>query len=549
VPLVRKVEVRGACGLAAAATLLGAVVLLGWVIGNDAITRVVPTLVAMQPATAVDFLLLGVSLLLVTNPWRTGRAGDVAALVLVGGVVTVAGTGLVTELAGWRYPFEFLGEMDQNGGRMSGITAVGHLVLSAGITTLVLRRTLAAHVAGLTALAIGLIGLSGYAFGASDLYSVGYFQTLALHTALGIALLGASLVMATGEVGLTRLSRSSTIGGRLVRTLLPAVVVVPTVLGWGGVWLMRAGTSPGFVMALHATTVALMSGLLVWWAGTRLRQADISRDEAVQARAETDQALTVLNGRTEELRIANRDLRDFTSAAAHDLRGPLSAIRLGVQMLEDISDPDSRRMVLDRMQGATDRGMDLIDDLLDYQGVGTLELSRGVVDLQTVLDAVVADTEQASGRRVALAPGDGALLPVHADERLVQRLLVNLVSNAVKYTPDEGAPVDLAVSTTPADDGMVRVSVADRGLAIPDGEREQIFEIFQRGAEGAATASGTGVGLAICRRIVERHGGEIGVVDRSGWTKSFDLTLPAVPGVVRPLPQPSSARARSTATA
>ena len=399
-----------------------------------------------------------------------------------------------------------------------------------------------AHGTGLAALALGLMGLSGYAFGPSDLYSVGYFQTLALHTALGITMLGTAAVAASGEVGLTRLARSRTLGGRLSRTLLPAVLVVPTVLGWVGVWMMRNGFGPGFVMALYATTVAALSGALVWSTGSRLTSADVRRHEAETARAEADEALAELRVASQDLRIANRDLRDFTAAAAHDLRGPLSAVMLGLQMLEEDGGQATRDHVVHRVTGAAERGMTLIDDLLEYGEVGTVDVELSHVDLESVVKDVVAQIEEASGRRVDLASGPWA--PVAADERLLRRLLVNLIGNAVKYTPGE-EDVDLQVGTQRLRDGRVRVWVADRGLPIPADERELVFEIFKRGAQGARHAGGTGVGLAVSRRIVERHGGDIEVVDHDGWTKRFQLTLPGADQLTRS----SSASARSTASA
>lgn len=189
-------------------TLLGMLVLVGWFTGDETITRLFPVLVAMQPATAVDFVLLGLATLLLHCGWARDRVPEVVPLLAVLSVVVIAGTGLVTELAGWSYPITILGDMSQNEGRMSGITAVAHLVIAFSLLATVTGRTLVAHSAGVLALTIGLVGLSGYAFGPSDLYDVGYFQTLALHTALGIALLGMALVSGSGEVGLTKLARS-----------------------------------------------------------------------------------------------------------------------------------------------------------------------------------------------------------------------------------------------------------------------------------------------------------------------------------------------------
>jgi len=548
----RRSVLVGALALTVAA--LGVMVLAGWALDQERLTRLLPGLVAMQPATALDFTLLGLATVMLHLGRARARVPAVVPLLAVLSVVVIAATALVTEVAGWRYPITVLGDMSQNEGRMSGITAVAHLVVCVSLLAAASGRLLVAHGAGVLALTVGLVGLSGYAFGPSDLYDVGYFQTLALHTALGITLLGLALVSASGEVGLTRLTRSGTTGGGLARTLLPAVVVIPTVLGWLGVWMMRHDYGPGFVMALYATSVALLSGGLVWLTGVRLTDADVRRSEAEEARAVADRALAELEVASQELRLANRDLRDFTAAAAHDLRGPLSAVILGVQMLHTEDDPRHAGVVA-RVEGAAERGMTLIDDLLEFGQVGQVAVEPRRVPLELLVREVVASVEAASGRAIRLEEGSWEV--VDADESLLRRLLVNLIGNAVKYTEGDG-PVDVHVGAAAAAPGRVLVRVADRGIAIPAQERELVFEIFKRGQSGARHSAGNGVGLAVCRRIVERHGGEIAIADLQGWSKSFELTLPAADAEqpLRPTStgrlrqaRSSSSRARRTASA
>ncbi|MBF4161050.1 sensor histidine kinase [Nocardioides acrostichi] len=511
--------------LAECTAALGVLVLVGWTVGSERLIRLHPSLVAMQPATATDFVLLGTATALLVVRARSSRAAVAAALVLAAGVVVLAATGLVTEITDEPYPFSWLADMTQNDGRMSGITAIGHLVVAAGIAALALGRRLAAHVLALVGLVIGLIGLSGYAYGTSDLYGVGYFQTLALHTAAGIAVVGAALLLAAGDVGVTRIARSSTPGGRLVRSLLPVVVLLPSLLGWISLWWARSSSlGIGFVLALVATAMSLVGGAAVLLVAARLQQAEVSREEAVAARAETDRAMTDLGRATRQLEVTNRDLREFNAAAAHDLRGPLSAIQLAVQLLERDATPARVQLLLPRLRNATDRGLALVQDLLDYASVGTVETRPATLDLGRLVSTVAGEVSIEHDRPLDLRLGP--LVPVQADPALIRRLLANLVSNAVKYTPGDG-PVSLLVRAEPRG-RQVLVSVADRGLAIEGADRTRLFEIFQRGDEAAEHAEGTGLGLAICRRVVERHGGTIEVAEEPGWSKRFAFTLPAV---------------------
>lgn len=492
---------------------LGALVLVGWVVGSDNLTRVLPSLVAMQPATAVDFVLLGLAGLLAGR----GTWGRWSATAMAATVVVIAGTGLVTELIARPYPFEVLGYAEQNQGRMSGITAVAHVVLGSAMIAIAWGRRRRGHVLGFVAAVVGLIAISGYAYGTSDLYDVGYFQTLALHTAVGILILGAAVVISTREIGLAGLVTSNTVGGSLVRHALPVVVLTPTVLGWMTLWSITGGfISPGFAFALYATVVALTSGVVVWRTGVRLSALDLRRVTVEDAYAERDALAT-------QLAAANQELRDFTAAAAHDLRGPLSAAALGAGMLRDLEDEGSRRRAIDGIERSMRRGMALVEDLLEYSNVGVMPTQPTRLDLERAVQRARMDAAQATGRSIVL--DIGPLPPVMADAGLVARLLANLVDNATKYTPAEAETVDLLVTSRRLPGPWVEISVADRGKPIPVGERTRIFDIFQRGS-GTGEVGGSGVGLAICRRVVERHGGRIWVDDLAGWSKRFVFTLP-----------------------
>lgn len=515
--------------MAGLSALLGTGVLLAWWTGLDLVLQVLPGLVRMQPATALDFLVMGVigaAAAMFPGP-RARRLG----LVGVPLVVTVAGTALVCEIVGRPYPFGLLAFEAQNEGRMSGITASAHLLLAFALAALACGRRQLAHVGGLMGLSLGLLGLSGYAFGVSDLYAVGYFQTLALHTAVGIVLLGLTVLLLAGDVGLVALLQTPDAASALVRNLLPAVVALPLVCGWVAVRLMREGLGVGFVLALYATALSLLNGVLVWYAASRMRAVDARREAEEFARIESDQALADLARTTSALERANTDLRDFTAGAAHDLRGPLSAVLMGVAMLDRPTSESARAEVVARIQGAAERGMTLVDDLLEFGEAGTVELRPVVLDLAELTRAVVHAVQESTGRAVELV--ETGFEPVLADPHLVWQAVRNLVGNAVKYSPGHG-PVPIEVGAQHTEDGMVSLRVADRGLAIPTEERELIFEIFRRGVNGARQAAGTGVGLAVVRRVAERHGGSVRVVDHEGWSKRFELTLPAPPGVTGP---------------
>lgn len=504
-------------------------VLLGDSIDSTALTRISGSFAAMQVTTAINFGLLAVAGALAARASRVNHRGMTAtALVLLAGVVAIAGVSGIGEITDTPFPWSAVTDMSQNQGRMSGFTATGQLVLSLGIGLRAVGRVRAAQGWGIVALALGSIGLSGYMYGHSDLYGVGYFETVAVHTAFGITVLGLAELLESDDVGLTRLARSRSLGGALVRSLLPAVVLVPSILGWISVWLLRnTDLGPGPVIATLCTTVAVAFGVLVWIAGNRLRAADVSRAEARQAHRATAAALNDLERVKTQLERANRDLHDFTSGAAHDLRAPLGVVKMGNQMLRLADNPEKRTQIQDRIDTAVARGQTLIDDILDYQSAGNVEIWPEEIALDTLSATIANDLGHELEREINLEAD--APPPISADPHLIDRVMRNLLSNAVKYTPGS-EPVAIRIEAATGPRGMVKIWVSDRGLPIAPDERERAFEIFHRGLEGARVASGSGVGLATCRRVIERHGGTIGIEDREGWSKSFCFTLPLAEG-------------------
>jgi signal transduction histidine kinase len=243
-----------------------------------------------------------------------------------------------------------------------------------------------------------------------------------------------------------------------------------------------------------------------------------------------------------ELRRYESDLSVFAGVVAHDLKAPLAVVRGHCETAtEELSEaPDSpsvaeARRALDRIAGAVDRMAALIDTLLAYTTAKDAPLRRQAVALGPLVEDVI------HGRTAHLRPADGPapdiyvgpLPAVDADPAMLRHVLDNLLGNALKYVqPGRAARVD--ITAEPAEDGWVRIDVADRGIGIPDDDKPDIFDSFHR-AGTAAGYAGTGLGLAICRRIVERHGGTIGVADNPGGGTRISFTLPAATGLDRAL--------------
>ena len=230
-----------------------------------------------------------------------------------------------------------------------------------------------------------------------------------------------------------------------------------------------------------------------------------------------------------KVRQNNRDLEQFAQVAGHDLKAPLRNIDgfsdLLVEHYSDVLDERGLRF-LGHIRESVDQMQELLDDLLIYARAGTSELDFEPVDLDAVLVSVVLTLQPAieeSGAEIEMNP----LPTVLADHTQMGQLLLNLLGNALKYRAEEKPRVRVWAERT--DDSFWRLSIQDNGIGVDPLHSDAIFETFRR-LHGSGEYPGTGVGLAICRRITRRHGGQIWLDAEPGRGSLFHLTLPALPG-------------------
>ncbi|HEX9018420.1 MAG TPA: PAS domain S-box protein [Anaerolineaceae bacterium] len=243
----------------------------------------------------------------------------------------------------------------------------------------------------------------------------------------------------------------------------------------------------------------------------------------VTARREAEEAIVEYMRKLER---SNQDLQDFAFIASHDLQEPLrKVITFGERLKDhDLGNLDAEsRDFLARMINATERMRKMIDDLLAYSRVATKAGIFAPVDLAQVAQDVLADLEtriEDSGGSVEVA----GLPVIDADALQMHQLLLNLVSNALKFhRPDQ--PPRVQVSARPLDADLIELRVADNGIGFDTQFLNRIFQPFAR-LQGRSEYEGSGIGLAICRRIVERHGGSITAESVPGAGSTFIARLP-----------------------
>jgi signal transduction histidine kinase len=257
-----------------------------------------------------------------------------------------------------------------------------------------------------------------------------------------------------------------------------------------------------------------------------LRQAYAGLEHKV---AERTQELAVANDRLKEV---DRLKSDFVSNVSHELRTPLTAIKGAVDlMLREVPGPLNEKQThyLTRVRSNTQHLAGLINDLLDLSKIeeGKIELQANRVSIGGLVHEVVETLRPIAAEKPIvlemIAPEPSIL--VWADRDKVTQVLMNLIGNAIKFTPPNGR---VGVSAESESTGWVRVSIRDTGAGIPTSEQQKIFEKFYQVAEnGGPKPKGTGLGLAISKVLVELHGGRIWVESEIEHGSNFSFTLPA----------------------
>jgi PAS domain S-box-containing protein len=240
---------------------------------------------------------------------------------------------------------------------------------------------------------------------------------------------------------------------------------------------------------------------------------------------ERKRAETELERTRQNLERSNAELDQFAYVASHDLKEPLILLSAYARMLEErhgeVLDEEGRTF-LGHVREEAGRMKTMIDDLLDYSRLETrAEASRGV-DLAEMLDTAVrtlAPRIEEVGAKIEI---QGPLPAVEGSPVQFERLFRNLLSNAIKFRRDDRPVVSVSAERM---DGEWLVTVRDNGIGIDPGKERQVFDVFQR-LHSQEEYGGTGMGLAICKRIVERHGGRIWVEPAPGGGSAFRFTVP-----------------------
>ncbi len=270
----------------------------------------------------------------------------------------------------------------------------------------------------------------------------------------------------------------------------------------------------------------------------QLADGDLSARVSAASKDEVAGLANALNTMAEELEKSFRRQgeleqarKDLIASVSHDLRTPLASMRAMVEAISDgvVSDQATILRYASTLKSEVEHLSTLIDDLFELSRLdsGTIELQLRPSFIEEILDSSLDGMKaQISGRSLNLQSKlEGDIEPVLVDPHKIQRVLYNLIQNAIRHTPADGTIVVEAQDTGQ----MVRIDVADTGQGIPEDDLDKVFDRFYRGEKSRSREyGGTGLGLAIARGIVESHGGRIWVESRPGTGSRFSFSLPKV---------------------
>lgn len=517
--------------LAAAVSAISIMVLLGWQFDIDFLKRLIPGLVAMNPATAIGFILSGIAIIIHQKSQAQNSINLSKVFSLL--VFLIGLSCLLTNL------FDVSGGMDQwffyeklehetTGirNRMAPNTAFNFILSGMALFFLSSDKEKiykGAQILTLLTAFISLLSCIGYIYGVRAFYGVLTYIPMALNTAFNFLLISISILLSSIDKGIMEDLTDNYVGSAIARKLIPAIIAIPVILGV----IIIYGESSGlyglhFGMALFTAANIIIIIYLIKKIQTSVNIADKARHEVEKKLIETNVRLTE---NTHTLETLNTELEAFAYSISHDLKTPLIAIEGFAKLLEE-----DYKIALGKeggenlnaiINGAT-KMRTLINDLLEFSHIQRKELQNAPCHMETIVRKIIKDQELSLNKK-DYQINITHLYDCYGDSTMLEQVWANLISNAIKYSSKKEKP-HIEIGSY-KDDKEITYFIKDNGDGFDMKNSAKLFLVFQR-LHTQSEFEGTGLGLAIVHKIITRQGGRVWAEAKKNEGASFYFSLP-----------------------
>lgn len=530
---------------------LGIFVIIGWYLDVTALKTLLSEYESMKANTAISFVLAGSAFyLLVIDKWRN-ISGVLCVLVIAISFASLAQSVFKYDLgidqllivdreAGDLYP-----------GRPAPTTSICFILI--GLAFLSIKSSVKGRLFSQYALnvvtLISFIVMVGYIYMIPSLHKFTFVTSVALHTGLAFFILSTSATLMNAEMGITGLFTGKKTGNIISRRLFPQLIIVFLILGYIRIIAHRTNlVSVEFGIALHVISSIVIVLFLVWYNAYKINGIDDQRKEGENEILRINQNLEATVGeltkirqkldlKVHELENTNNELKTFNYISSHDLQEPLRKIRnFSEVLLEEEGKNLSRsgKHYLERMSQTSSKMQRLLEDLLLYSRVKNSAQNFVKTDLSQILQSVITELHDAISEKAMTIRSEGCSVAMIIPFQFRQ-LLINLISNALKFVDPERKPQVWVNFETGSGQRFgpkllpgteyCHMTFSDNGIGFDPKYNERIFEVFER-LHGSDRYEGTGMGLAICKRIVENHHGLITASGELNRGAKFDIYFP-----------------------
>jgi len=507
-----------------AVILVGSLVLIGWLFHVPVLKSGGATLMAMNPVTAVLFIVAGAAVL---RAGRRGRKRPDKMVLIFAVVILIGGLAKVVECCGgvdlnfdqWLFHKGVSAAGSFGTAEIAMNTALSFVCCGMALLLLDVQTSRGFRPAQVFLVIVGLmalLALIGYGYRVLPLYSFGSRLPMALNSAIGFELFAVAGMSARPSRGLMMVITSDTTGGSMARRLLPAAIFIPLILGA----LLFSGEKHGlFAMELGISLFAFANIVLfagvIWWNAKLLVWAEEERLKTMEKLKRT----------TIDLERSNTELQQFAYVASHDLTEPLRMVVSYLELLTSRAGgklgEEEREFIGYAVDGAR-RMQGLIHDLLAYARVDTRGRPLEPTDCERVMASALVNLKVAIEESHTVIEHE-RLPTVQGDTVQLTQVFQNLIGNAIKFHGEAEPRIGIGAKR---ENGEWVFHVTDNGIGIDPKNFPRIFVLFQR-LHTRQEYPGTGMGLAICKKIIERHGGRIWAESKLGEGATFFFTIPA----------------------